>query len=284
MLRSAFSSTVLAAAALLLGPSLAPAQVRSTGGSGLGMSGSSIGGSSIGGGGIGGSSIGGGGIGGSGLSSGLGSNSFAGSTANSFLGGSMSGTSSSQGFLGGSMTGGSNTGGSTGRGGSTTPGSTSFLGSNYTNPIAMGQPNSTSPVKFGTAMYNVSPTVATLPGQTTGRGTATVNQNQTNNGLGVGFAGKRPTNYTIGSISVGGLEQRTVSALPPPSVGARPDIQAALAQTPNFQGVNVLMDGDTVVLRGQIREDRDRRLAEMVARMSPGVRDVRNEIVVSTSP
>jgi hypothetical protein len=283
MLRSVFSLTALAAAALLLGPSLAPAQTRSTGGSGLGMS-SSIGGSSIGGGGLGGSSLGGSSIGGGGLSGGglSGGSSLLGSTANSFLGGSTTGSTTSQGFLGGSTTGGTGGGG---RGGSTTPGSTSFLGANYTNPYAMGQPNSTSPTKFGTALYNVTPTVATLPGQTTGRGTATINQNQTNtNGLGVGFAGKRPTNYTIGSISVGGLEQRSVNALPPPAAAARPDIQAALAQTPNFQGVNVVMDGGTVVLRGRISDERDRRVAEMVARMAPGVREVRNEIVVSASP
>jgi osmotically-inducible protein OsmY len=38
------------------------------------------------------------------------------------------------------------------------------------------------------------------------------------------------------------------------------------------------MDGSTVVLRGSVRDDHERRLAEALVRLTPGVRAVRNEL------
>ncbi len=46
------------------------------------------------------------------------------------------------------------------------------------------------------------------------------------------------------------------------------------------KGFNVVMDGNTYVLQGSVSSDRERRLAEQMLRLEPGVHDVRNEIQV----
>jgi osmotically-inducible protein OsmY len=59
-------------------------------------------------------------------------------------------------------------------------------------------------------------------------------------------------------------------------------IQQTLARTvqiPSGPTVEVGMDGATVVLRGSVADERERKLAEAMARMTPGVREVRNELV-----
>jgi osmotically-inducible protein OsmY len=44
--------------------------------------------------------------------------------------------------------------------------------------------------------------------------------------------------------------------------------------------VEVSLDGQTVVLRGSVASDRDRDLAERLARLEPGISSVRNELLV----
>ena len=46
------------------------------------------------------------------------------------------------------------------------------------------------------------------------------------------------------------------------------------------QGVSVSFDGSTVVLKGSVPSDADRKLAQQMALLEPGVRSVRNELVV----
>lgn len=43
-------------------------------------------------------------------------------------------------------------------------------------------------------------------------------------------------------------------------------------------------EGETVVLRGAVETEHDRALAEQLARLEPGVRQVRNELVVGSTP
>jgi osmotically-inducible protein OsmY len=40
------------------------------------------------------------------------------------------------------------------------------------------------------------------------------------------------------------------------------------------------MDGNTTVLRGIVEDDTERRTVEGIARLTPGVRDLRNELQV----
>jgi osmotically-inducible protein OsmY len=44
--------------------------------------------------------------------------------------------------------------------------------------------------------------------------------------------------------------------------------------------INAALDGPVLVLRGTVADEHDRRIAEGIARLSPGVREVRNELKV----
>jgi hypothetical protein len=260
---------------MLLAPALASAQLTSANSSlsrGGSIGGNSLGGSSLSGGGIGGSSLsGGGGIAGS----------FIGNSSNSFIGNSMSGSS----LLGSTTT------GTTGRGGATTPGATAPWGSFYTNPLAAGFTTATNPVvtssRFGTALFNVSPTVAAAYAASTRAGTGVIIGPSTAtqyNGMGQGYAGRKPTFYTVSSVVVGSAEGDFPAPRRPAPGELRGEMQALLANTPRFAGVRASMDGDTVVLTGRVRSDLDRRLAETTVRTTPFIRAVRNEIVVAPPP
>jgi hypothetical protein len=61
------------------------------------------------------------------------------------------------------------------------------------------------------------------------------------------------------------------------------DVRQSLARSPrltNGQGIQVSVNGTTVVLRGTVANQRERRVADVLVRLSPGVRDVRNELKV----
>ena len=73
----------------------------------------------------------------------------------------------------------------------------------------------------------------------------------------------------------------------PPAASAASELQAnlqgAISRIPSLAGLPplvVAVEGSTVVLRGNVPSDRDKRLAEAIARLQPGVRSVRNEIAV----
>lgn len=68
--------------------------------------------------------------------------------------------------------------------------------------------------------------------------------------------------------------------VPTPTVVAS-EVRSSFGRTSVLSGgVQVDTDGPTLVLRGVVAEPDHRRLAEGMARMTPGVRDVRNEIEV----
>jgi len=61
----------------------------------------------------------------------------------------------------------------------------------------------------------------------------------------------------------------------------RADLQQIIgvsSRLPSRGNIQVVMDGPTVVLRGKVQDDHERRLAEAMVRLSPGVRQVRNEL------
>jgi hypothetical protein len=190
------------------------------------------------------------------------------------------------------MTGGTTTTGRTGAGGRATGGSvqissTNFLANSYANPMYPGRPGSTniSPAAggFGQPSFGATTTGGTATagrtttgqtgrlGQTTGRlgGTATVGSNYgtvTSYGVAITFA--------------------TDIRFPAPPIQS-PQLQANLQQLitrapflsqPN--SVRIEVQGTTVVLRGRVADDDERRLIEGMVRMEPGVREVRNELTI----
>jgi osmotically-inducible protein OsmY len=49
--------------------------------------------------------------------------------------------------------------------------------------------------------------------------------------------------------------------------------------------IKVKVDGETIVLDGQVRSDQEKRLAENMLRLTPGVHQVQNNLqVVQTAP
>ena len=57
-----------------------------------------------------------------------------------------------------------------------------------------------------------------------------------------------------------------------------------LANNEQFQGIQVETDGDAVILRGAVDSPRTSRLAAILAKMEPGVKNVRNELTVAEVP
>jgi len=206
--------------------------------------------------------------GGSSSSGGSGGSSFltgtSGSGGSSFLTGT-SGTSGMSGTNGGRS------------GGTTQVGSTSFLGSSYANPIAMGLSSgsgtTTTNTAFGTALYNLNT-------NTNRSGTATVSSSSQNSQSGAGYNIRRLPAYAT-TLKIRDLPP------PPTATQVQSDLQAMLAQTltqssdlDRRDSVRVVIDGQAVVLRGQVADDDERRLVENMVKLTPGVNQVRNELTM----
>jgi hypothetical protein len=248
------------------------------GSSGLGSSG--IGSSGLGSSGIGSSGLGSSGLGSTGLgSTGLGSTSLGGSNMGSS--GSFSGSlgSTSLGSVNRSFGGGGGYGGGFG-GGSGAAGLTSgisaasyagisssnLFGNYYSNPLAAGLGSSSTQSRFGAPLYTLSNTT-----NTNLTGTANVS---TTTPVGGSYGGGRARIYVA--------PDREPS--PPIQLELRRDLQQVLARStslPSRDNMQVLTDGNVVVLRGTVSSEGERRLAEALMRLTPGVRQVSNELQVS---
>jgi hypothetical protein len=227
------------------------------------------------------------GLGGSGLGSGLGGPGF---TGGSGMSGAMGGTGFSGGMSGGSGFTGSSTGGFSGVSGTgfsggniragTTYGSTALWGPYLSSPYAMGlqggarqiqHPFTSETLRFGTPLYtNTTTGTASMGG---GAGMGMTNRG----GYGTSIGIRRAPAYTVAL----GSEVAPSTAAGPLQV--RADLQDVLARSSRLNArdtIQVGMVGPVVVLRGTVLDEHDRRLAENLIRLSPGVHEIRNELVV----
>jgi hypothetical protein len=152
----------------------------------------------------------------------------------------------------------------------------------YANPLAAGMPSGTSAaprtVAFGTPLYaNLTSTntstlgagrigaggLGSMGGGYGGMGTVGTST-ATNRGAAYSVVINLPSRPAAPSRLQGSVER----------VLAR---STALSQNRNIQ---VVLVGGTVVLRGRADSEHDRHLAENLVRLTPGVRDVVNEIQV----
>ncbi|MFO0879166.1 MAG: BON domain-containing protein [Gemmataceae bacterium] len=253
-----------------------------------------------------GSTGGGGGFGGSSGGFGSSSGGFGSGSGGSFSGGfgSGSGGSFSGGFgsgSGGSFSGGfGGTGaGGAGRGaGSGQYGTTSLFGKYYGNPYAAGAPSRTAtatnnyvrtfpvPLSFGQPVFDSASVT-----RTGNLGTSSLG------GLGgLGQSGGLRTGTTGANSAFAGASSAGIRRAPGyltepvfdmPERAAvearRGNLQEVITRSsrlPSRENIQVTTDGEAVVLRGQVRNERERRLAEAVLRLSPGVREIRNELRV----
>ncbi len=283
----------------LLACGLALAQTSTTFGQGFGTGGGGGFGSGGSGGGFTGgfgTSSGGGFTGGFGTSSGGG---FAGGFGTGGSGGGF-GTTGFGGAGGQGGMGGFGAGGGMGGfgGGATTSqlGTSTFMGKYYGNPYAQGLATATTglasqyarpfPVtlSFGNPVFNTAGTTRTGIGGQTGLG------GLGQGGLGMGgLAGglNNPNRFTgvnsSGIRRAPGYLAEPVFDVPAPSRAAivQPQLQTLISRSnrlPSASNINIDTVGETVVLRGQVTSERERRLAEAMIRLTPGVRSVRNEL------
>ena len=234
----------------------------------FGGGGSMGGGSMGGGGGIGGGSMGGGGgIGGGG---GLGGG---GSSSGGIFGGS-----------GGSRTGG---GGGPGGGGSGTSSidNTNFLKSSYSNPIYMGSYAQNASTSANNATSNTTSALTGLGGF--GQPSLGTVSTTSTSGMG-GAAGVTSTRSNSNSNQQQSMTTRmmysaTLKFPPKPVVAGElevtlRDLLTRSSSLSNPNAIEVIVLDRIAILRGNVENDDERRLAEGLIRLTPGVRGVRNEL------
>jgi osmotically-inducible protein OsmY len=267
---------LLAGLGVLAGTLPAGAQLQGLSSGSLGTSGSSGNGSS------------GGGTGGTGGTTGSGATGSI-SGGNTGTAGPRTGTTGTTGMTGTRPAGttGTTTQGRTGRAGTVTagPSTSNPFRSYYVSPLSSGlvittagetnptTAQATSVPAFGQPMYQNTTTMTT---------TNTTTTSATNQSQAIGFS-------TVGQDRVPAYVTVVGFDAPPrlPAPAVRADLQTSLSRMPRFQGrdsVQVAMDGPVVVLRGEVNRAEDRRLAEAMVRLTPGVREVRNELQVRNPP
>jgi hypothetical protein len=268
-----FAQWVLTAGLLLALTTTAWGQGYGGGGGGGGGLGGG-GGGGFGGGGLGGG--GGGGLGG-GMGGGLGGG-MGGSSMSGLSGGglSTSGLGQTSVSLPGFSSGTSTTGRTPSRsGGSGSISNTNPFSSYYVNPLSMGLGTTSGRGGggFTSPLYGNTSTATT--------GTATLS--------GSGYN----SNTQVGGTSMGmnrqmyGVNMGTPAQAAGGLVQARSDLQNVITRSsslPSKGNIQVFMDGDVVVLRGTVQDDHERRLAEMLVRFTPGVRELRNELTPRQAP
>lgn len=226
--------------------------------------------------------------------SGGGSGGLGGGSGGSLSGGSggpSSGTSggSSSGFGGGSS-------GGSGRGGSSTGGvdATNFLGPNYSNPLYMGRPNQASPTPASGSGPNTSSSNSTALqlGPLGGFGTASFGTVSGSSGRAGGLGGAAGVSSSKLSNSNAKGAQSSITRLsysaslmfPVKAVetsALQTELRAIIDRSTalkNPTGIQVLVEPQGIVLRGKVADDQERRLAENLIRLAPGVRIVTNEL------
>ena len=127
---------------------------------------------------------------------------------------------------------------------------------------------------------------ASQAGSSTNRGNANRGANRNRGG---GARGQRGNAGSAGgrrSRPLGLVYRLAMENITPVStVTVIPFLSSRLSVSSAFRGsqVSVQNEQSTVVIRGRVRNEYQRRLAERVARLEPAVRQVRNELVIGES-
>ena len=190
--------------------------------------------------------------------------------ANSFAGGQAAG------FIATSTTGGGSIGSSSS--GFNANSSSSPVASSYASPLYSGKPSgnyaSGTIGGFGANLYTWNAPQNNITGRVTNT-TQTAGGGMQNNMNNSTTTGRRFPRY---SSSV------RFPVHTPNATQLHGHARAAIANAttlPSYQNIQVTLDGNTIVLRGRVTDDDERRLAENVLRLTPGIRDIRNELSVS---
>ncbi len=181
-------------------------------------------------------------------------------------------------------------------------GGTGQSGGNVTPGAISSQPGAITSSAQGMNLPTVNAT--NTPGMTTGTG-ATQGASTSRSGRSTGRTTRGRTQSTLRTAPMTGarggmgqnalnnqrrdsrlraqysmqIESVAMSLEPRATLELRDTVQESItASVPG--GVRVAVEGTEVVLTGAVPSDTDRRLAELMASLEPGVRSVRNELVV----
>jgi hypothetical protein len=213
--------------------------------------------------------------------------------------------------------------GTMGRGGSSAVSSANPLAAYYYNPLAQGLVSGTgtgsttgNAAAFGTPTYG---NMTSGSGSLGGRSTGSAFGGTSSSGLGsfgsVGSTASRTgsTGSLSGTATIRGGTTGTIApgftggtwgpaigrrgpvmaaslarvSRPIPVATRRPDLQAIIARSTRLTsaaGITVATEGNTVVLTGTVASEDDRRIAENMLRLHPGVVDIRNQLTVGPPP
>jgi hypothetical protein len=104
--------------------------------------------------------------------------------------------------------------------------------------------------------------------------------------ISVGSGASLNSGYSMPALSRGprftvGIGFESTAGTANPRLSA--ELQSQLANSPSFPGgknVTVTVENNVVILRGKVADEHERDLAEAVVRLSPGVYNVQNELMV----
>ncbi len=145
------------------------------------------------------------------------------------------------------------------------------FGPYYAEPMAGGisSTGSTRTTTFGSPLFQTTTTTTRFTASTGGYTTGTSSSSA--------LANTRMTQGPAYSVAIGFQPQLATP------VQLQSDVQQMLAGSLSLapqRDIRVAMNGPVVVLRGSVASDQDRQLAEGMVRLTPGISDVRNELVV----
>jgi hypothetical protein len=137
----------------------------------------------------------------------------------------------------------------------------------------MGNVNTSQKTSFGQPIY--ATVTSTTSGATGARGQGAGATNST------AATATAPPRFTI-ALDVGAPAPAEARRLGASRLQA--DVQGIVANSTMFsnnKSIQIGMDQGTLVMRGKVASDRERRMAEGLVRLSPGVNSVRNELQVA---
>ncbi len=159
-----------------------------------------------------------------------------------------------------------------------------FLQRTYANPYYQGYivnyNSGSNPGGFGAPLYGTTTSTTTTGGGRGGQG---------------GFGGG--TGGAVSSTSVGGpivplpiqisYPAQLQFKVPVVQSQVLTDIQGTIARAPmitNPGSIQIVMDGPNVVIRGSVKDDDEARYIVGMVRLTPGVREIKNELIYPRTP
>jgi hypothetical protein len=151
----------------------------------------------------------------------------------------------------------------------------------YQEPLSLGMTTGNQRTTFGMPLYNLSQSIT---GNLTGGGALGITGGTSATTFNPSPATYMTTPFMVGFATVSGS-----GATPPPTRTLPPavasrlqrDAQQVINQSsalPSKGGIRISVVGPAVVLQGVVSDDHERRLAEGLVRLTPGINEVVNEL------